>query len=65
MAKRKKTKRHVAEGVTATTVIVLGLGALAAGVAIYEWTKPKAVVATNPAALTPSGSGVSTVLAPS
>jgi hypothetical protein len=64
---KRRTKR--AAKVTAGTVIVLGLGAVVAGVAIYEFTKPKVATTTpttgTPAQITPSGSGVQTVIAPS
>jgi hypothetical protein len=69
MAKRrfKKTKRSAEAG--AATVIVLGLGALVAGVAIYRWTRPTAAIALPPipptTALpspTPQPSDVTTVL---
>ena len=41
------------------TAIALGLGAVVAGVAIYEFTKPKATTTT---ALPPSGPAQATVL---
>jgi hypothetical protein len=62
---KRRTKR--AAKITAGTVIVLGLGAVVAGVAIYEFTKPKALppaAGTTPAPLTPTGPGVQTVISP-
>jgi hypothetical protein len=68
MAKYKKSKRAAEIG--AGTVIVLGLGTLMAGVAIYEWTRPKPatvlpLIPTGPTPTpnpTPQPSNVSTVL---
>jgi hypothetical protein len=42
----KKSKQ--AAEVTAGTVIILGLGAVAAAVAIYEFNKPKTTAGTLP-----------------
>ena len=55
-----KHKRLISRSgkVATTTVIVLGLGAVVAGVAIYEFTKPKA----TPTPLPPSGPAQATVL---
>jgi hypothetical protein len=64
MAKRRRTRAKRAGAITAGTVIVLGLGAVVAGVAIYEFTKPKALPPANPAPLTPTGPGVQTVVSP-
>jgi hypothetical protein len=65
MASRRTRAKRAAK-ITAGTVIVLGLGAVVAGVAIYEFTKPKAAAPTTgaPAQLTPTGSGVQAAVAP-
>jgi hypothetical protein len=65
MASRRTRAKRAAK-ITAGTVIVLGLGAVVAGVAIYEFTKPKAATPTTgaPGQLAPSGTGVTAALAP-
>ena len=60
--RRRRAKRAAEVGVT--TAIVLGLGAVVAGVAIYEWTKAPPTVPGNPAQLTPTGTGVQTAIGP-
>lgn len=53
MAKRRKRAKRAAE-VGVTTAIVLGLGAVVAGVAIYEWTKAPATPTTGTTAQLPN-----------
>lgn len=65
MAKRYKKTKRAAE-VTGATILVLGLGAVVAGVVIYQFSKPAtATTPQNPGQLTPSGTGVQTALNPS
>ena len=60
--RRRRIKRAAEVGVT--TAIVLGLGAVVAGVAIYEWTRPAPPTTGAPAQLTPTGTGVQTAIGP-
>jgi hypothetical protein len=63
MAKRRKYAKRGAE--TATVVsIALGIGTVVAGIAIYEWAKPKLLPPANPVAPTPTGTDVTATFAP-